>query len=105
MVRFEIPAPDGLPVVGSPRLSPDGRYVAFRARTEAGQAGIWVRPLNGLDAQLVAGSDDARSRPFWSPDSRHIGFFVVHLLDDPPVRAAHEPHEQQDEKPSSQVSH
>ena len=85
VVRFEIPAPDGLPVVGSPRLSPDGRYVAFRARNEAGQAGIWLRPLNGLAAQPVAGAEGARSRPFWSPDSRHIGFFADGKLKRVPV--------------------
>jgi Tol biopolymer transport system component len=85
VVRFEIPAPDGLPVVGSPRLSPDGRYVAFRARSEDGQAGIWLRPLNGLSAQLVGGTEGARSRPFWSPDSRHIGFFAGDKLKRVPV--------------------
>ncbi|MCG6928357.1 MAG: protein kinase [Acidobacteria bacterium] len=85
VIRFQVPAPDGLPVVGSPRLSPDGRYVAFQARNEAGQAGIWLRPLNGLDAQLVAGTEDARSRPFWSPDSRHIGFFAGDKLKRVPV--------------------
>ena len=62
VVRFEIPAPDGLPVVGSPRLSPDGRHVAFTAVDEQGQAGIWLRPLNGLAAQPVAGTEGARSR-------------------------------------------
>ena len=59
--------------------------MAFRARNEAGQAGIWLRPLNGLSAQLVGGSEDARSRPFWSPDSRHIGFFAGDKLKKVPV--------------------
>jgi Tol biopolymer transport system component len=76
VVRFQIPGPEGLPVVGSPRLSPDGRYVAFTAQDEQGRTGIWLRPLNGLDAQLVGGTEGARSRPFWSPDSRYLGFFA-----------------------------
>jgi hypothetical protein len=37
---------------------------------------LWVRPLNSLTAQRVAGTEDAVA-PFWSPDSRFIGFATV----------------------------
>jgi len=36
---------------------------------------IWVRPANSLDAHQVAGTDNAIF-PFWSPDSRSLGFFA-----------------------------
>jgi eukaryotic-like serine/threonine-protein kinase len=34
-----------------------------------------MRPLDASDAQPIAGSEDA-ANPFWSPDSRYIGFFA-----------------------------
>ncbi|MBF8296773.1 MAG: serine/threonine protein kinase [Bacteroidetes bacterium] len=56
-------------------LSPDGRLLAFVARDSAGKTVLWVRPLNALTGQALNGTDDA-SFPFWSPDSRFIGFFA-----------------------------
>ena len=55
-------------------LSPDGRSVAFLASAE-GRSQIWVRRLDQLAATPVEGTDGATS-PFWSPDSRTLGFFV-----------------------------
>jgi len=55
-------------------LSPDGRRMAFVA-TSSGINMLWVRPLSGLSAQPLAGTDGA-SYPFWSPDSRFLGFFA-----------------------------
>src|SRR5207248_4555049 len=36
---------------------------------------IWVRPLDTLEPTMLAGTDNAVD-PFWSPDSRYIGFFA-----------------------------
>jgi Tol biopolymer transport system component len=36
---------------------------------------MWVRPLDSLQAQALAGTEGA-DYPFWSPDSRYIGFFA-----------------------------
>jgi Tol biopolymer transport system component len=56
-------------------ISPDGRRVAFVAAGADGVSTVWVRSLeSGQDAE-IAGSDGASS-PFWSPDSRWIGFFA-----------------------------
>ena len=48
-------------------------------RSSEGNAGgvtrLWVQSLDGLVAQPLAGTEGA-SVPFWSPDSRFIGFFV-----------------------------
>jgi eukaryotic-like serine/threonine-protein kinase len=57
---------------GSAVLSPDGRNVAFLARQEGIQR-LWVRPLNDFVAHSLAGTEDAYS-PFWSADSRNLGF-------------------------------
>lgn len=61
--------------VGTVTVSPDGRRLAFIARDAAGKSLLWVRPLDSLAAQPLAGTDDA-IYPFWSPDSRFIGFFA-----------------------------
>ncbi len=56
-------------------VSPNGRHLAFVASAPDGKSLIWVRPLNALTAQPLAGTEGA-SNPFWSPDSQWIGFFV-----------------------------
>ena len=74
VVRFEIPPPEGLSVVDSPKISPDGRYLAFNATDDEGNDQIWLRPLNAVTAQPIPGTEGA-GRPFWSPDSSQLGFF------------------------------
>ena len=66
------------PVVGLSNadlsISPDGRLLAFMARPNQQQpASLYVRPVGGLTSKRLAGTDDA-VLPFWSPDSRYIGF-------------------------------
>jgi serine/threonine protein kinase len=53
-------------------VSPDGRKVAFVARA-ADKMMLFVRPIDSVSAQPLAGTEGAR-HPFWSPDSRYIGF-------------------------------
>jgi serine/threonine protein kinase/Tol biopolymer transport system component len=55
-------------------VSPDGRRVAFVADHD-GQPTLWVRALDEAGAHALPGTERAR-RPFWSPDSRSIGFFA-----------------------------
>ena len=49
--------------------------MAFVATGADGKNLLWVRSLDTLTAQSLAGTDDAAS-PFWSPDSRYLGFFA-----------------------------
>ncbi len=56
-------------------LSPDGRRLAFVAAGSSGRTLLWVRPLDSLAGQALAGTDGA-TLPFWSPDSRFLGFFA-----------------------------
>jgi Tol biopolymer transport system component len=60
-------------------VSPDGRQVAFVARNTDGTTLIWVRSLDTLAARGLAGTEGGVS-PFWSPDSRSIGFFADRKL-------------------------
>jgi len=64
-----------LAVSGPPELSPDGASVTFSARDQQGRLQLYVRALNSLDARPLPGTDGA-SYPFWSPDSRNLGFFA-----------------------------
>jgi eukaryotic-like serine/threonine-protein kinase len=74
-------APVGAPVAPFPAISPDGTRLAFVA-TRAGEApSVWVRSLDSLEARPLDGTTvrtDTLSPalPFWSPDSRSIGFFA-----------------------------
>ncbi|MBI3264104.1 MAG: PD40 domain-containing protein, partial [Acidobacteria bacterium] len=55
-------------------ISPDGRRLVFAA-TADGRTRLWVRSLESTTAQPLVGTDGARV-PFWSPDSRSVGFFA-----------------------------
>ena len=59
-------------------ISPDGRRLAFVA-SDGGAPRLWVRPLDALTPQVLAGTEGA-SYPFWSPDSRSVAFFVANRL-------------------------
>ena len=75
VVRMTLAPPDRTEEFGrSAAVSPDGRWLTFIAST-GGRQMLWVRALNALESQPLAGTEDA-SYPFWSPDSRHIGFFA-----------------------------
>jgi Tol biopolymer transport system component/predicted Ser/Thr protein kinase len=75
VVRFEIATPEGITTIDAPRISPDGRYLAFNATDSSGKSRIYVRALNALSAQALNGTEGT-TRPFWSPDSRFVAFFA-----------------------------
>ncbi len=56
-------------------LSPDNRFLAYVGSNSEGRSLLWVRPIDSLEARPLAGTEGA-SYPFWSPDSRSIGFFA-----------------------------
>ena len=75
VVRMSLAPPDHTEEFGgSAAVSPDGRWLTFIAST-GGRQMLWARALNALESQPLAGTEDA-AYPFWSPDSRHIGFFA-----------------------------
>jgi Tol biopolymer transport system component len=76
-IRLEITTPaTQSPLEFAP--SPDGRYLVFVASGD-GPARLWLRALDKTDAQPMSGTDGA-AYPFWSPDSRSIGFFATGKL-------------------------
>jgi len=60
---------------GPPVLSPDGASIAFAAAGTDGRITLWVRPMDSLEARALPGTEGAIF-PFWSSDSRSIGFFA-----------------------------
>ena len=80
--RFKVPAPDGVSLsLRAPELelSPDGRYLAFVGRRGTGPFQLYVRARDEVEARVIPGTDDA-AKPFWSPDSKSIGFVVFSAL-------------------------
>jgi Tol biopolymer transport system component/tRNA A-37 threonylcarbamoyl transferase component Bud32 len=70
--RFRVPAVGLNPA--DIAISPDGESIAMVARPGTSEpSSIYVRPVASVTFQKLAGTDDA-SQPFWSPDSRSIGF-------------------------------
>jgi serine/threonine protein kinase len=60
-------------------VSPDGARLAFVALDREGKSTLWVRSLSVVNAQEFSATDGAMY-PFWSPDSRRVGFFANEKL-------------------------
>ena len=78
LTRFVVAPPTGM-TIGVPEnrtriaLSPDGRRLALVVFS-GGRQQIWLRSLDAVAAEPLAATEGGES-PFWSPDSRFIGFF------------------------------
>ena len=77
-VRFFVQPPDQGTISGGggQHVSPDGLRLVFPVTGPDGKRLLWTRPIDSLTAQPLAGTEDA-SNPFWSPDSRFIGFYAA----------------------------
>jgi len=82
VVRSSILPPAGAefvtmaPASGPAVVSPDGSKLAFVARDDKGKTQLYVRALTAVTPTVLLGTQDAMY-PFWSPDSREIGFFAM----------------------------
>ena len=70
--EFSVLQPTGS--ADAPVISPDGRHLAYRASNR-----IWLRSLDRTEVRPLDGTEGGRS-PFWSPDSRQLGFFAGESL-------------------------
>ena len=71
LIRFDLElstAPSPLHLT----VSPDGKYVTAIVGSDKGGV-IWLRAMNEPSARTLAGTEGA-AFPFWSPDSRFLGF-------------------------------
>jgi len=62
-----------------PAVSPDGKQVVFAAISDDGMNQFWLRRLDSPAAQPLGGTENGYY-PFWSPDSKSIGFFIWNNL-------------------------
>ncbi len=87
LMQFAVTGPAGGTLVNdvtAAAISPDGRRLVFTVMEATGTMRLWVRSLDSLAEQPLAGSEGAMF-PFWSPDSRHIAFFAEGKLKRIPV--------------------
>jgi serine/threonine protein kinase len=69
-MQFNLSGDHGGPAV----ISPDGRYLVFSAYSSNGPQ-LFLRALDSTTPDPLPGTEGA-TFPFWSPDSRSIGFFT-----------------------------
>ena len=79
VLRYAVTLPAGQRMMSWPKLSPDGKLLAFAALDSAGAARIWLRPLDAFVANPIPGTEGA-GRPFWSLDGRSIAFVADNKL-------------------------
>jgi len=76
MIQFLVNVPSGARFLNSAAvISPDGRTLAFTAADTSGLPFLWLRPLDRLTPYRLPGTRGARL-PFWSPNSKTLGFFA-----------------------------
>lgn len=71
--RFEIPLPPDVAWWERPAISPDGNRFVFSGVQTNGKRMLWVRRLDSAEMTPLPGTEGG-DQPFWSADSRYIGF-------------------------------
>jgi hypothetical protein len=60
-------------------MAPDGRHVAIVTVAGGEEFRLWIRPLGSSTAWPLPGTEGVQY-PFWSPDSKQVGFFAADKL-------------------------
>ncbi len=71
---LDVTANDSLGAAETPRLSPDGRRLAFHC-----DGRLWIRDFDKLDSHPVAEAT-SEVAPFWSPDGELVGYATSRRL-------------------------
>jgi Tol biopolymer transport system component len=61
---------------GGPAISPDGKQLVAAVRDNSGKSFLWLRALDEAGEGRALTGTEGGGHPFWSPDSRSIGFFA-----------------------------
>jgi eukaryotic-like serine/threonine-protein kinase len=73
---LEIALPDPQTLLSeTPRLSPDGRYLAMVAERIGTSSSVWIRAMDSPRAQELPGTQGGYDA-FWSPDSRQLAYYT-----------------------------
>ncbi len=78
-MRFSVTLPQGVALSESDieshsAISPDGRWLVF-VGSSGEKERLYLRPIDSLEARPLPGTEGAIT-PFWSPDSRYVGFYA-----------------------------
>ena len=79
VLKFPVPPEANSSFPGAATVSPDGRYIVYSAVGPDGRRLLWLRALDQIHARIVPGTEDAAA-PFWSDDSRSVGYFAGRSL-------------------------
>ena len=79
VVRFHAEVPPRVTNTSWPRVSPDGRWLAFLADDSTGVRRIWLRPIDAFGAYALPGTETP-GRPFWSPDGKSLAYIADNKL-------------------------
>ncbi|HWW75234.1 MAG TPA: hypothetical protein VNZ44_07560, partial [Pyrinomonadaceae bacterium] len=63
------------PLANTPRLSPDGKLVAYNSR-DGGVINVWVQPVAGGAARRLTSDAEMAGFPAWSPDGKWLALEV-----------------------------
>ena len=71
---FSTPGGGGTGVAPQAAISPDGSRIVFVSEGAQGYE-LWLRDIGSIEARQIPGTAGA-AFPFWSADSRNVGFFA-----------------------------
>ncbi len=78
-----------LAAAGSPRISPDGKWVAYTIKTtdlekDSSETALWMVPADTENAEpwRLSAPGYSASRPRWSPDGKRLGFLSARQTGD-----------------------
>jgi len=81
VISASVPAPAGTAfdirtlAPGGATLSPDGSQIVYSIQGEDSVTRLWVYGVSTGKSRMLEATKGAHY-PFWSPDSRHVGFFT-----------------------------
>jgi len=93
LFQMEITPPEGvkfIPSITPFALSPDGKKLAVVGAGKDGKRMLWLRSIDSETSVALAGTENAEI-PFWSPDSRWVGFAANGKLQKMDVVAGSQP--------------
>jgi Tol biopolymer transport system component len=59
------------PLANTPRLSPDGKLVAYNSRAD-GVINVWLQPVEGGEPRRLTSDAEMAGFPAWSPDGKWL---------------------------------
>ena len=75
LLKLSVPRPPIAESNVGTAISPDGRSIVYAAGVDAHNGQLWIRRLDSVAMRALPGTEGAIA-PFWSPDSRFVGFFA-----------------------------